>query len=99
MKNIKREYYLKKIEPFIGKGLIKVIIGQRRVGKSYLLLQIMEMVKERDSSSNNILIDKEKYDFDEIKDYKDLIEYVQKNLFTNKKNNIFIDEIQDIEHF
>ena len=99
MRNIKREYYLKKIEPFIGKGLIKVIIGQRRVGKSYLLLQIMEMVKERDSSSNNILIDKEKYDFDEIKNYKDLIEYVQKNLSTNKKNNIFIDEIQDIEHF
>ena len=99
MRNIKREYYLKKIEPFIGKGLIKVIIGQRRVGKSFLLLQIMKMVKERDSSSNNILIDKEKYDFDEIKNYKDLIEYVQKNLSTNKKNNIFIDEIQDIEHF
>ena len=99
MRNIKREYYLKKIEPFIGKGLIKVIIGQRRVGKSFLLLQIMEMIKVRDSSSNNIFIDKEKYDFDEIKNYKDLIEYVQKNLSTNKKNNIFIDEIQDIEHF
>lgn len=99
MKNIKREYYLKKIEPFIGKGLIKVIIGQRRVGKSFLLLQIMEMIKVRDSSSNNIFIDKEKYDFDEIKNYKDLIEYVQKNLSTNKKNNIYIDEILDIEHF
>ncbi|MCF6297766.1 MAG: ATP-binding protein [Flavobacteriaceae bacterium] len=99
MKNIKREYYLKKIEPFIGKGLIKVIIGQRRVGKSFLLLQIMEMVKERDSSSNNILIDKEKYEFDEIKNYNNLIKYVQKKLSPDKKNNLFIDEIQDIENF
>jgi len=99
MENIKREYYLKKIEPFIGKNLIKVIVGQRRVGKSFLLLQIMEMVKERNLNSNNIFIDKEKYDFDEIKDYNDLIKYVQKKLSPNKSNNLFIDEIQDIENF
>jgi len=36
MHKIKREHYLKKIAPFIGKNLIKVIVGQRRVGKSYL---------------------------------------------------------------
>lgn len=99
MENIKREYYLKKVEPFIGKNLIKVIIGQRRVGKSFLLLQIMEMLKERNPHSNNIFIDKEKYDFDEIKDYADLIKYVQKKISRDKSNNLFIDEIQDVENF
>ena len=48
---IPRQKYLKRIEPFIGKNLIKVFTGQRRVGKSYLLFQLMEEVKKRDSEA------------------------------------------------
>lgn len=99
MKNIKREYYLKKVQPFIGKNLIKVLTGQRRVGKSYLLMQIKDMLKEQIPNSNIIFIDKEKYEFDEINDYKDLIKFIQSKLKGNRINHIFIDEIQDIIQF
>ena len=36
MKNIRRENYLKKVRPYYRKDLIKVLTGQRRVGKSYI---------------------------------------------------------------
>lgn len=44
---IARERYLEKIRPFIGKNVIKVLTGQRRVGKSYILLQLIEDIKNR----------------------------------------------------
>jgi len=37
-----RPHYLEKIRPFIGQNIIKVLTGQRRVGKSYLLYQIIQ---------------------------------------------------------
>ncbi len=95
---IKREKYLEKIRPFYKKQLIKVLTGQRRVGKSYMLQQISAEVKELYPSANIIFIDKEKYEFDGIADYKDLIKYVKAN--SNKKTNfLFIDEIQEIKEF
>ncbi|MEA3449430.1 MAG: ATP-binding protein [Patescibacteria group bacterium] len=99
-KYIKREKYLNYIIPYIEKDLIKVIVGQRRVGKSYLLYQLMDLIKEKKKDSNIIYINKELYEFEEIKDSKSLLEYVDKK--TNKrhmKNYVFIDEIQDIEEF
>lgn len=45
---IPRPLYTKRIEPFIDKEVIKVITGQRRTGKSYILLQISDMIKKRD---------------------------------------------------
>ncbi len=35
---LKRKYYLDKIKNYFGKDIIKVIVGQRRVGKSYFIL-------------------------------------------------------------
>jgi predicted AAA+ superfamily ATPase len=96
---IQRNYYLKKIEPFIDKNLIKVIVGQRRVGKSYLLLQLINYVQANNIDSNIIYIDKEKFEFDKIRTYIDLIEYCSSRISETKKNYIFIDEIQDIESF
>ncbi len=43
---ISRNEYIHRIQPFIGKNIIKVMVGQRRVGKSYLLLQLMDEVKK-----------------------------------------------------
>jgi predicted AAA+ superfamily ATPase len=42
---VAREKYIEKIRPFIAKNVIKVLTGQRRVGKSYILLQVMEEIK------------------------------------------------------
>lgn len=90
---IDREKIIDKIQPFIRKNVIKVIVGQRRVGKSYALKQIQDQI-----SGEIILINKELYEFDHIKTYHDLIQYIEtqaKESFTS----IFIDEIQDIEEF
>ncbi|MGE4444124.1 MAG: ATP-binding protein [Candidatus Altimarinota bacterium] len=96
----KREIYLNKIRPFINKDIIKVLIGQRRVGKSYILFQIIDELKNNFGVLENqiIYINKELNEFDFIKDYNDLLAYIKKEK-SNKKKYIFIDEIQDISQF
>lgn len=42
-----RVHYLEKVRPFMGKNIIKVFTGQRRVGKSYLLYQLIRELKEK----------------------------------------------------
>jgi len=96
---IPRPHYLKRIEPFINKDLIKVIVGQRRVGKSYFLYQIMDTIKKKNPEANIVYINKELYEFDAIKNYHDLINYVQSKTSNTSKNYLFIDEIQDIDQF
>lgn len=96
---IPRQKYLKRIEPFIGKNLIKVFTGQRRVGKSYLLFQLMEEVKKRDSEAKILYINKEDLSFAHIRNADDLNAYVLQNKSADGKTYVFIDEIQDIENF
>ncbi|MBI9069879.1 MAG: ATP-binding protein [Salinivirgaceae bacterium] len=98
MEYIIRNQVIEKIRPYIGNSLIKVLVGQRRVGKSYLLYQIMDELKK--SSENQIIyINKEDFEFDSIKSYDDLIAHVNKELLPNKKVALFIDEIQEIKSF
>ena len=94
-----RDRYYDKIAPFIGKQIIKVLTGQRRVGKSYILKQIMSQVKEFDSEANIISINMEDLVFANIKAAIDLNEYVKQQTKENVKNYIFIDEIQEIYEF
>ena len=96
---IKREIYWKKVNPFIEKPVIKIITGMRRVGKSYFLKEIIERLVQQGVSKNNILfIDKEDLDFDQIKSYMDLYEFVKAELSDVKgRKYLFIDEIQEID--
>lgn len=94
-----RELYLARVSPYIDKDVIKVFTGQRRVGKSYLMLQVKRLIENRHEPSHLIYINKEDYQFDQIKDDKDLYHYIQKNVSKTKKNYIFIDEIQEIAQF
>ncbi|UOE41529.1 ATP-binding protein [Chryseobacterium suipulveris] len=96
---IPRPKYLKRIEPFIGKNLIKVFTGQRRVGKSYLLFQIIEEIKKKDSEAKIIYINKEDLAFAHLRNADDLNGYVLQNKSAEQKTYVFIDEIQDIENF
>jgi predicted AAA+ superfamily ATPase len=99
-KYIKRDLYLSRLKPYIGKNIIKTIIGQRRVGKSFLLFQIMdEILKTGVKKSEILYINKEFFDFDAIKNYADLLNFIKKQEKKEKKTAIFIDEIQDIVHF
>jgi len=96
---IARPIYLSRIRPYIGKNLVKVLVGQRRVGKSYLLLQLMDSIRTIDRRGNIIYINKELFEYDGLKDYKDLMKLVKAQTRENVKNYLFIDEIQDIEGF
>lgn len=99
MKLFPRNEYIKRIEPYFGKNIIKVLTGQRRCGKSYLLRLIQDIFKKQSISTNIIYIDKEKVSFDHIQGYKDLYLYVEQNTIKDQLNLVMIDEIQEIESF
>lgn len=96
---ISRDIYWRKISPFVGKDIIKVIVGQRRVGKSYFLFQIMDEIKKINKKANFIYLNKELEEFSAVKTGKDLLGFIAKNASPRHKNYIFIDEIQEIEGF
>lgn len=96
---IKREYYTARIEPFMRKSVIKALTGQRRVGKSFLLFQLIEKIREEAPGANIIYINREDFEFEFMQTAKELHEYVQARLQSEVYNYIFIDEIQDIVGF
>lgn len=96
---ISRPIYLNIVEPFIGKNLIKVFTGQRRVGKSYLMYQIIDLIRNRDANANIIYINKEDLAFRKIRNAEELNDYVVKHKSETHKNYVFVDEIQEIDNF
>lgn len=96
---IKRQIYLESIKPFIDKDIIKVLVGQRRVGKSFMLYQIMDEIKQLHKNPEIIYINKELYEFESIITYKDLLDFISNIVKGQGKKYIFIDEVQDIENF
>lgn len=98
-KYIKRPNYNDRITPFINKQLIKVLTGQRRVGKSFVLYQLIDEIKKRDKKANIIYINRELEEFLFIQDNKDLNSYLKVKLIGGKNNYLFIDEIQEIKNF
>jgi len=101
-----RQNYTDRIFDYTGNKLIKVLVGQRRSGKSYILRQIANRLIEGGINPQNIFyINKEFTDFDFITDYKDLealLKLYKEHLNPVGKVWLFIDEIQNIigwEHF
>jgi predicted AAA+ superfamily ATPase len=94
-----RSSYMDRIAPFIGQNVIKVLTGQRRVGKSYLLFQIIQWVKEQYDKATILYINKEDLAFSFLKTADDLNQYVLTHKTEIGKTYVFIDEIQDIENF
>ncbi len=94
----RRQTYIDKIEKYLGKETIIVLVGQRRVGKSCILKMIRDD-KMADSDNNVIYIDKEKWQYDAIETYRDLNEHIEKHWDNAKHNYILIDEVQDIKEF
>ena len=96
-----REKYLKKIRGFYHtESLIKIIYGMRRSGKSVILTQIIDELKQNGISEDNIIyINFESLKYDFIKDAKDLFNYIESLKINNNKYYVFLDEIQKIENF
>ena len=96
-----RNTYLKKIGDAVGNRLIKVLVGQRRSGKSYVLRQLArQLVADGVKPENTLFINREFAEFDFLKSYQELDELIKsykKALKPSGKIYIFIDEIQLIE--
>ena len=97
---LKREIYLSRIRGFYDSDLIKILVGIRRCGKSVILKQIIEEIKEKGIEEDHILyINFEFVEFEDLKDYKKLNGYIKEKIKDNKKYYIFLDEIQNVEKF
>ncbi len=96
---IRRPTYLNAIKPFIGKGVIKVLVGQRRVGKSYVLKDIENYIYEIKTNAHCIFISTEFGEGRNIETSKELYQYIEAQLLDKKENFVFIDEIQEIHEF
>ena len=97
---VKRTEYLEKLKKIKDMQIIKVITGVRRCGKSTLLSQFRNFLIESGILEEQIIsINFEDLKFEDLKDYKLLYQYINERLVPNKKNYIFIDEIQEVENF
>ncbi|MCW0483080.1 ATP-binding protein [Gaoshiqia sediminis] len=96
---ITREIYKKRIDRYIGKELIKVLIGQRRVGKSYLLFQAMDSIRERFQNPNIIYINLELNEYEKLNTSTALYDYVKSKSIDGGLNFLMIDEIQVVPEF
>ncbi len=95
-----RPVYVDKIEEFSGNRLIKVLVGQRRTGKSYILRQFIRRLIDQGVDPGNIFyLDKEHVDFSQLTDYRQLHEligvYLEK-VTTKGKIYLLLDEVQEI---
>ena len=98
MEILTRKYYADKVDSWIGKGNIIVLVGPRRVGKSYILKDFIER-HSKEEDINVIYVDKEKKGFKSIKTKDDLDNYIDSLYMPGKHNCILVDEVQQIEKF
>ncbi len=96
-----RESYTQKLLEYTNNKLIKVLVGQRRTGKSYILRQIAhQLIKSGVSPKNIVYINREFIEFDFLKDYtqlNQLIEHYKNTIQPDGRVYLFIDEIQNID--
>lgn len=97
---LKRELYLSQIRGFYHSDLVKILVGIRRCGKSVILNQIIEEIKEKGVDDNHIInINFEFIEFEELRDYKKLNVYIKSKITDQNMYYIFLDEIQNVNRF
>lgn len=97
-----RTLYTAKISQYLGNRLVKVLCGQRRVGKSYILRQMAKELIESHSVApqNTFMLNKDIVAFDFVADYRGLDELFRaylKEIAPKGKVFLFLDEVQNIE--
>lgn len=94
---VNRELYMNKLLAYKDTEFIKVITGIRRCGKSSLLKLFMEKILKDKKNANVIYMNFESFEFDDIKDYKDMYKNISEKINKKGKNYILLDEVQRVE--
>lgn len=94
-----RTSYVDQIMPFIDMPLVKILTGVRRCGKSTIMLMLMDELKKKGIPENRIV----RFNFDTLEwqnaDAKQVFEIIKAKLIPNERTYLFLDEIQEIEHW
>ena len=99
MKEIKRTKYLDRLIQLNGTPDIKIITGIRRSGKSKLMQAYIDYLKSNNENINIIYIDFMDLEYEEIKEYHRLHNYVEEHYQKGKDNYLFVDEVQMCSKF
>lgn len=99
MKIIERPNYMNRLINLKGTPDIKIITGVRRAGKSKLMKAYIEYISKADDKANIIFIDFTDLQFDDLKTYKNLNNYINIKFISGKNNYVFIDEVQLCNRF
>ena len=97
---LKRETYLSRIRGFYKSDLVKILVGIRRCGKSVILKQIVDELKEMKVTEDHIIyVNFELVEYEDLRDYKKLNKYIKDKIKDDKIYYVFLDEIQRVEKF
>lgn len=95
-----REEYLSKIRGFYNSNLVKILVGIRRCGKSVILEQIINEIKDIGVDDDHIInINFEFIEYEELRDYKKLNSFIKERIKDKEIHYVFLDEIQNVDKF
>ncbi|MDR0731413.1 MAG: ATP-binding protein [Treponema sp.] len=96
---IPRPFYVRQLRPYIGSHIIKILTGQRRAGKSFMLYQLIDELRREQPQANIIYINTELAEFRPLHDEAGLYAYIKPRIDGSGPHYVFIDEIQEINRF
>ncbi|MDE0220986.1 MAG: AAA family ATPase, partial [Spirochaetaceae bacterium] len=96
MIEIRREHYLSRLHRFLNAPVITAVVGLRRVGKSVLLRQFAESLREQ---RQVVYVDMESLEFDHVRSARDLFDLVEATTRRDRERVVIVDEVQQIHEW
>ena len=97
---VQRKEYINQLLSWKDDRVIKVVTGIRRCGKSTVLAQFQNILREKGIEDEQIIsINFEELEYEDLLDYKKLYAFLKERINPNKQNYIFLDEIQRVESY
>lgn len=98
MEIIVRKKYLTHIISHLNRGMMIILVGQRRVGKSFMLRQVRQWLEENHPESTTVYINKELRDFSHLTNSNKLYDYVAPKFAEGGDINIHRLSLQSSHH-